>query len=258
MILALAQRWLEGSIRGLGQVGLFSFEAVHSLLTRKSSWRDLVYQLHFIGVKSQSVVLITGAFTGMVLCAQTYFQFHKVKMDTATLAVVSVSMCSELGPVLTALMVVGRVGAAMAAELGTMRVTEQIDALRTLATHPTDYLVVPRLVATLIALPLLTAEAIVVGIAASYVVGVYLLKIDATYAWANMIKYSYAQDVVTGLTKAFIFGGITAMISCYKGMNCGQGAEGVGRATTEAVVYASISILISNFFLTLLLTRLLA
>jgi phospholipid/cholesterol/gamma-HCH transport system permease protein len=138
-----------------------------------------------------------------------------------------------------------------------MRVTEQIDALRTLATHPTDYLVVPRLTATLIALPLLTAEAIVVGIAASYVVGVYLLKIDATYAWANMIKYSQAEDVVTGLIKALIFGGITAMVSCYKGMNCGQGAEGVGRATTEAVVYASISILISNFFLTLLLTRLL-
>jgi phospholipid/cholesterol/gamma-HCH transport system permease protein len=258
MILALAQRWLGDSIRGLGQVGLFSFEAFRSLLTRKTGWRDLVYQLHFIGVKSQSVVLITGAFTGMVLCAQTYFQFHKVKMDTATLAVVSVSMCSELGPVLTALMVVGRVGAAMAAELGTMRVTEQIDALRTLATHPTDYLVVPRLVATLVALPLLTAEAIVVGIAASYVVGVFLLKIDATYAWANMIKYSHAQDVVTGLIKAFIFGGITAIISCYKGMHCGQGAEGVGRATTEAVVYASISILIINFFLTLLLTRLLA
>jgi phospholipid/cholesterol/gamma-HCH transport system permease protein len=209
-------------------------------------------------VKSQSVVLITGAFTGMVLCAQTYFQFHKVKMDTATLAVVSVSMSSELGPVLTALMVVGRVGASMAAELGTMRVTEQIDALRTLATHPTDYLVVPRLVATLMALPLLTAESIVVGIGAAYVVGVYLLGIDATYAWANMIKYSQAQDVLTGLSKALIFGGIIATVACYKGMNCGQGAEGVGRATTEAVVYASISILISNFFLTLLLTRLLS
>src|SRR5438046_5684028 len=112
-----------------------------------------MYQIHFIGVKSQSVVLITGAFTGMVLCAQTYFQFHKVKMDTATLAVVSVSMCSELGPVLTALMVAGRVGASMAAELGTMKVTEQIDALRTLATHPVDYLVVPRLLALFFTLP---------------------------------------------------------------------------------------------------------
>jgi phospholipid/cholesterol/gamma-HCH transport system permease protein len=258
MIRVMARQWLADGIQGLGQMVLFFAEAVHSLFTRRMSWRDVLHQLHFVGVKSQSVVLITGAFTGMVLCAQTYFQFHKVKMDTATLAVVSVSMSSELGPVLTALMVVGRVGAAMAAELGTMRVTEQIDALRTLATHPTDYLVVPRLLATLLALPLLTAESIVIGIAASYVVGIGLLKIDATYAWANMIKYSHSQDVITGLTKALIFGGITATVSCYKGMNCGQGAEGVGRATTEAVVYASISILISNFFLTLLLTRLLA
>ena len=257
MIQGLAKQWLVDGIQGLGQMAFFFLEALRSLFTRKPSWRDVVYQLYFIGVKSQSVVLITGAFTGMVLCAQTYFQFHKVKMDTATLAVVSVSMSSELGPVLTALMVVGRVGAAMAAELGTMRVTEQIDALRTLATHPVDYLVVPRLLATLIALPLLTAESVVVGIAAGYVVGVYLLKIDPAYAWANMIKYSHAEDVVTGLIKALVFGGITAVVSCYKGMNCGQGAEGVGRATTEAVVYASISILISNFFLTLLLTRLL-
>lgn len=258
MTRSVAKRWLTDGVQGLGQIALFFAEAVRSLFTRKLSWRDVVYQLHFIGVKSQSVVLITGAFTGMVLCAQTYFQFHKVKMDTATLAVVSVSMSSELGPVLTALMVVGRVGAAMAAELGTMRVTEQIDALRTLATHPTDYLVVPRLLATIIALPLLTAESIVVGIAAAYVVGVHLLKIDATYAWANMIKYSQAEDVLAGLSKALIFGGITATVACFKGMNCGQGAEGVGRATTEAVVSASIAILISNFFLTLLLTSLLA
>jgi phospholipid/cholesterol/gamma-HCH transport system permease protein len=258
MIRVLAKRWLADGIEGLGQISLLFVEAVQSLFTRQPSWRDITYQLYFIGVKSQSVVLVTGAFTGMVLCAQTYFQFHKVKMDTATLAVVSVSMSSELGPVLTALMVVGRVGAAIAAELGTMRVTEQIDALRTLATHPTDYLVVPRLVAMLIAMPLLTAESVVMGIAAAYVVGVYLLHIDPTYAWANMIKYSHAQDVVTGLIKALIFGGITATISCYKGMNCGEGAEGVGRATTEAVVYASISILITNFFLTLFLARLLA
>jgi phospholipid/cholesterol/gamma-HCH transport system permease protein len=258
MIRALAKQWLTDGIQGLGQMTLLCVEAVQSMFRHRPNWRDTVYQLYFIGVKSQSVVLITGAFTGMVLCAQTYFQFHKVKMDTATLAVVSVSMSSELGPVLTALMVVGRVGAAMAAELGTMRVTEQIDALRTLATHPTDYLVVPRLLATLIAMPLLTAESVVVGITASYLVGVFLLRIDSTYAWANMIRYSHAQDVITGLTKALIFGGITATVSCYKGMNCGQGAEGVGRATTEAVVYSSISILISNFFLTLFLTRLLS
>src|ERR1041385_6762737 len=118
MIRALAKQWLVEAIQGFGQLGLFFAETAQSLFTRKLSGRDLVYQLYFIGVKSQSVVLITGAFTGMVLCAQTYFQFHKVKMDTATLAVVSVSMSSELGPVLTALMVVGRVGAAVAADPG--------------------------------------------------------------------------------------------------------------------------------------------
>jgi phospholipid/cholesterol/gamma-HCH transport system permease protein len=192
----------------------------------------------------------------MVLAAQTYLQFHKVKMDTATLAVVSVSMCSELGPVLTGLMVAGRVGAAIAAEIGTMKVTEQIDALRTLATHPVDYLVVPRLVALHIALPLLTAEAIAIGIGAGYFVGGVLYGVDRTYLWANMLKYTDVGDVIIGMIKAFMFGGMVALIGCYKGMNCGEGAEGVGRATTEAVVYSSIAILISNFFLTLSLSQL--
>ncbi|MGA2656105.1 MAG: ABC transporter permease [Verrucomicrobiota bacterium] len=245
--------WLEG----LGQLTLLAKEAVLSLFTFRVAWRDLLYQVYFIGVKSQSVVLVTGAFTGMVLSAQTYLQFHKVKMDTATLAVVSISMCSELGPVLTGLMVAGRVGAAIAAELGTMRVTEQIDALRTLATHPVDYLVVPRLLALHLVLPLLTAEAIVVGIGSGFVVGVYLYGIDPTYLWANAQKYTTSEHVTIGLIKAVIFGGIVGLIGCYKGMSCGEGAQGVGRATTEAVVYSSITILISNFFLTLTLSRVL-
>lgn len=245
--------WLEG----LGRLTLLARDAFASLFRKKVAWRDLLYQLYFVGIKSQSVVLITGAFTGMVLGAQTYFQFHKVKMDTATLAVVSVSMCSELGPVLTGLMVAGRVGAAIAAELGSMRVTEQIDALRTLATHPVDYLVVPRLVALHVALPILTMESIAIGIGASYIVGVYLLGIDPTYSWVNMVRYTDPQDVIVGLVKAVIFGGIIAIIGCYKGMCCGEGAEGVGRATTEAVVYSSITILISNFFLTMTLGQML-
>ena len=248
-------KWISDWLEGLGRLTLLAKEALGSLFTFKVAWGDFLYQVYFIGVKSQSVVLITGAFTGMVLGAQTYFQFHKVKMDTATLAVVSVSMCSELGPVLTGLMVAGRVGAAIAAELGTMRVTEQIDALRTLATHPVDYLVVPRLLALYAALPLLTAESIALGIAAGYVVGVYLLGIDPTYLWYNMLKYTGTSDVAIGLIKAFIFGGIVAIIGCYKGMYCGEGAEGVGRATTEAVVYSSITILITNFFLTLTLGK---
>jgi len=249
--MGVPRKWIAESLEGLGQFSLLARDAFASLFTFKVAWRDLVYQIYFVGVKSQSVVLITGAFTGMVLGAQTFFQFHKVKMDTATLAVVSVSMCSELGPVLTGLMVAGRVGAAIAAELGTMKVTEQIDALRTLATHPVDYLVVPRLVALHLALPLLTAESIAIGIISGYIVGVHLLGIDPTYSWANMVKYTQAADVTIGMIKALIFGGIVAIVGCYKGMFCGDGAEGVGHATTEAVVYSSITILISNFFLTL-------
>jgi phospholipid/cholesterol/gamma-HCH transport system permease protein len=252
-----ANRRITESLAGLGQITLLAKEAVLSLLKGRVSWRDLLYQIYFVGVKSQAVVLITGAFTGMVLGAQTYFQFHKVKMDTATLAVVGVSMCSELGPVLTALMVAGRVGAAIAAEIGTMRVTEQIDALRTLATHPVDYLVVPRILAGLIALPLLTAESISIGIAAGYFVGVKLLDIDPTYSWAHLLKYTGDTDVMIGLIKAFIYGGILTLVGCYKGMTCELGAKGVGRATTEAVVYSSIAILITNFFLTMLLERIL-
>ncbi len=248
-------KWITEWLEGLGRLTLLAKEAISSLFTLKVAWRDLLYQIYFVGVKSQSVVLITGAFTGMVLGAQTYFQFHRVKMDTATLAVVSVAMCSELGPVLTGLMVAGRVGAAFAAELGTMRVTEQIDALRTLATHPVDYLVVPRLVALHIALPLLTVEAIALGIGAGYVVGVGLLGIDPAYSWYNMLRYTSPSDIVVGLIKALVFGGIVALIGCYKGLCCGEGAEGVGRATTEAVVYSSITILITNFFLTLTLGK---
>ncbi len=250
-------KWIAEWLEGLGSITILVKESVASLFTFKVTWRDLLYQIYFVGVKSQSVIVITGAFTGMVLSAQTYLQFHKVKMDTATLAVVSVSMCSELGPVLTGLMVAGRVGAAIAAELGTMRVTEQIDALRTLATHPVDYLVVPRLVALGLALPLLTAEAIAIGISAGYLVGVYFYGIDPTYSWYNMLRYTNTSDVAIGLSKSVIFGGIIAMISCYKGMSCGEGAEGVGRATTEAVVYSSITLLITNFFLTLTLNEVL-
>lgn len=248
---------LEYWIRGLGRLTILLMEVGKSLFTQRFNWEGFMQQMHFIGVKSQSVVLITGAFTGMVLCAQTYFQFHKVHMDSATLAVVSVSMCSELGPVLTALMVAGRVGAAMAAELGTMKVTEQIDALRTLATHPVDYLVVPRLLSTVIAMPLLTVEAISIGIGAAYAIGVGLLDIEAAYSWAYVVKYTDANEVYTGIIKATIFGLTIALIGCYKGLFCEGGAEGVGKATTEAVVYSSITVLMSNFFLTLLLNRLL-
>jgi phospholipid/cholesterol/gamma-HCH transport system permease protein len=239
----------------LGEIFQLLVEALQSLRQRRPSWRDFLYQLQFIGVKSQSVVITTGAATGMVLCAQTFLQFHKVKMDTATGAVVSIGMSSELGPVLAALMLTGRVGAAMTAELGTMKVTEQIDALRTLAAHPVDTLVVPRFLALLASAPLLTAQSVVVGIISSWLVGVHLLGIDSAYYLVNMTRYTDPADVLTGLIKSVVFGAIIAVVSCYKGLTCQGGAEGVGKATTEAVVVASISILITNFFLTLFLSR---
>jgi phospholipid/cholesterol/gamma-HCH transport system permease protein len=242
----------------LGQLSVLFWETVQAFFKKKLSFSDFLYQLYFIGIKSQSVVLITGGFTGMVLAYQTYLQFHKVRMDTATMAVVSVSMCSQLGPVLTGLMVAGRVGASIAAELGTMKVTEQIDALRTLATHPVDFLVLPRVTACTLALPILTAEAIAIGIGAGITVTTYLMKVDPTYTWSNMIKYTVPNHLYAGLVKATVFGAIISVVSCYKGMSCGEGAEGVGRATTQAVVIASISILISNFFLTLFLGKILA
>ena len=248
----LIREWLGG----IGAIAIFCREIISSLSHARLAFGDLVYQIFFVGVKSQSVVLITGAFTGLVLCAQTYFQFHKFKADPATLAVVSVGMASELGPVLTALMVAGRVGAAIAAELGTMRVTEQIDALRTLAAHPIDYLVLPRTLATVIALPLLTAEAVALGILAAFGLGVLVFDIDFGNAFWNMLRYTGAGDFLRGFIKAGVFGAVIAVVGCYKGMNCPQGAEGVGKATTEAVVYSSIAILIGNFALTMILTKL--
>src|SRR6202047_948897 len=162
-------------VQYLGELVLLAADTFRSIFTHKLRWKLFLNQVVEIGLLSQLVVVITGAFTGAVFSAQTFFQFNKLGMGSAVGAVVSVSMCSELGPVLTALMVAGRVGASMAAELGTMKVTEQIDALRTLATHPVDFLVVPRLLASLTTLPLLTMESIAVGIFSGYLVGVFLL-----------------------------------------------------------------------------------
>jgi phospholipid/cholesterol/gamma-HCH transport system permease protein len=253
----LTRHFVADLLEFAGGMALLARESVRSLFISRVSGKEVVRQIYFVGVKSQSVVLITGAFTGMVMCAQTYFQFHKIKMDTATLAVVAVSMASELGPVLTSLMVAGRIGSSISAEIGTMKVTEQIDALRTLAAHPVDYLVVPRMIAILIAMPLLTAESISIGIWSGYMIGVHLLHIDPAYLWHNTSHYTEPVDMLMGFIKSLWFGAIIGMVGCYKGLNCAQGAEGVGKSTTESVVYASITILISNFFLTLMLQRIL-
>ena len=235
----------------IGDVVMLAVETIGAAFGNKVRWRLFLQQLVEVGLQSQVVVMITGAFTGAVFAAQTYFQFNKRGMGSAVGAVVSVSICRELGPVLTALMVTGRVGAAMSAEIGTMKVTEQIDALRALAVHPLDYLVVPRAMAMIVSMPLLVAESVGIGIAAGYFVAIFLLEVNGTYYVANMVRWTQMRDIIMALSKAFVFGLVIVFISCHKGLTASEGAVGVGRATTEAVVNASLAVLISNFFLTM-------
>jgi phospholipid/cholesterol/gamma-HCH transport system permease protein len=235
----------------LGELVLLAADTFRSIFTHKLRWKLFLNQVVEIGLLSQLVVIITGAFTGAVFSAQTFFQFNKLGMGSAVGAVVSVSLCRELAPVLTALMVAGRVGAAMSAEIGTMKVTEQIDALRALAVYPVDYLVVPRVLAMMVSMPLLVAECIAVGIAAGYLVAIFMLDINGTYYMANMVRWTRSRDIIMGLSKAFCFGILIVFISCQKGLSTREGAVGVGRATTEAVVNSSLAVLVCNFFLTM-------
>ena len=235
----------------IGELVVLAGETFASIVRQKIRWRLFMNQMVEIGLNSQLVVVITGGFTGAVFAAQTFFQFNKLGMGSAVGAVVSVSLFRELGPVLTALMVTGRVGAAMSAEIGTMKVTEQIDALRALAVHPVDYLVVPRTLAMMVSMPLLVAECIAVGIASGYFVAITLLDVSGTYYVANMVRWTLMRDVVMAMSKASVFALLIVLISCHKGLTTHEGAVGVGRATTEAVVNGSLAVLIVNFFLTM-------
>jgi phospholipid/cholesterol/gamma-HCH transport system permease protein len=199
------------------------------------------------------VVIVTGAFTGAVFSAQSYYKFNQLGLESAVGALVSVAMCRELAPVLTGLMVAGRVGAAMAAEIGTMKVTEQIDALRALAVHPVDYLVTPRVIATLVSLPLLIAESIAFGIAASALITVLYFQVPVAWFWKHLAYHTELQDIAIGMIKGFVFGLIIVVVSCHQGLVAKNGAVGVGRGTTSAVVLSSLFILVTNFFLTILL-----
>jgi phospholipid/cholesterol/gamma-HCH transport system permease protein len=215
--------------------------------------RDILKQMEFIGVDSVLVVVITGTFTGAVLALQSYYGFRKFGAEGLVGATVALSMTRELGPVLTSLMVTGRAGSAMAAELGSMRVTEQIDALVVMALNPVKYLIVPRVVASLIMLPILTIISDFVGIVGGYLVGVKLLGINEGAFISKIIKHVEFEDIYNGLIKAAVFGIILSVASCYKGFYTKGGAEGVGRSTTEAVVLSSVTILIVDYLLTSLL-----
>jgi len=215
--------------------------------------REPLSQMEEIGVRSIPVVVITAAFTGMVLALQSFTGFRRFNAETLVGTVVALSVTRELGPVLTGLMVSGRVGSAMAAELGTMRVTEQIDALHTLATNPVKYLIVPRFLASLIMFPILVVFADIIGIMGGYFVSVKILGTNPTIYIRRTWDYLELNDIYSGLLKACVFGMIMATISCYQGFYTEGGAEGVGRATTRAVVLSSLLILISNYFITALL-----
>jgi phospholipid/cholesterol/gamma-HCH transport system permease protein len=238
----------------LGEVGKLAGSVVDSLRHGKIRSRLVLAQVAETGFRSQPVVIVTGAFTGAVLAAQALFQFKPLGMETGGGALVSVAMLRELGPSVTALMLAGRVGAAMAAEIGTMKVTEQIDALRSMDVHPIDYLVTPRFLAMVIAMPLLIAESAAFGILASLAVGTGPFQVNGAYWLNQMHLHTDGSDVVIAMTKGLIFGMLIVILSCHQGLKASQGAVGVGRGTTRAMVYSSLAILIVNFFLTILLS----
>jgi len=214
---------------------------------------ELVRQMVVVGVNSIPVVFLTTLFTGMVLALQGYHAFSKFNATSLVGSVVALSLMQELSPVLSALMVTGRVGSAMAAEIGSMRITEQIDALKALATEPVQYLFVPRVLASVLMLPLLVVVGDVVGIFGGYFVAVHLLGSNPVTYYENSFEHVDMNDFTSGLIKAAVFGLIFSVVACVRGYYTTGGAEGVGRSTTQAVVVASLAILLSDFFLTRLL-----
>jgi len=241
------------SVEELGRIILLFLSVLSWMIRPPWRLRNIFKQMEFVGVRSIFVVVLTGMFTGMVMALQGYHGFRMFSAESMVGSAVALGMTRELGPVLTSLMVTARAGSAMAAELGTMKVTEQIDALYVMAANPVQYLIVPRIIAGVIMVPLLTVVSDFVGILGGYFVGVQILNINSGLFMKNMIKMVELNDIYSGLIKAACFGLILSLVGCYKGFNTTGGAEGVGRATTEAVVLASITILISDYFLTALM-----
>jgi phospholipid/cholesterol/gamma-HCH transport system permease protein len=252
MISALKRRSLN-MLEMLGEYIFFLLDVTHAAIRRPCSWNLIREQLYHLGVMSFSVVAITGFTTGFVLAAQSFYQLGEKGLAGVTGVLVAKSMITELGPILTALMVTGRVGASMCAELGTMKVTEQIDALKSMAIDPNAYLVAPRFIAGFVMIPLLTIFSIVMGIFGGYLIAASYFHMPSTTFLEPMKVHISSFDIATGLIKAFVFGVLLVTVCCFKGMKTTGGAAGVGRSTTQSVVTSYVLILLSDFFLTMLL-----
>jgi phospholipid/cholesterol/gamma-HCH transport system permease protein len=234
----------------LGHMSIFTAQSLLHTLKPPYYPKLILRQFIDIGYYSLPVVGLTTLFTGMVLALQSYSGFSRFNAEGAVATVVILSITRELAPVLAGLMVAGRVGAAMAAEIGTMKVTEQIDALRTLATNPLSYLIAPRLIAGLLMLPILVLVGDIIGVFGGYLISIYKLGFNPANYLQQSWNFLESMDVISGLVKAAVFGFIVALMGCYHGFHSERGAQGVGRATTNAVVSSSILILIFNYVLT--------
>lgn len=246
-------RTTTGVIEDLGEFCMLFGQTLAWSVRPPYRVRLLLGAMDFVGFGSLFIVLLTGFFTGAVFAYQSAYAFRLFQGETLVGATVALALTRELGPVLTGLMVAGRVASAMATEIGTMRVTEQIDAMRTMAVNPVQYLIVPRVVATTLLLPILTLLFDFVGILGAYVVGVGLLDIDFGPFDRRIRDIVQPIDIINGVSKAFAFGALISFIGCYKGYNAAGGAKGVGEATTSAVVTSSIAIFFVDYFLTVLM-----
>lgn len=241
--------WFAEQMVAFGDWTLFALRAASGVTGRAFSRGDLLRACVEVGSNSVGVVAVTGLFIGMVLAVQTYGQFHAIGLETSLGAVIHVSVVRELGPVLAATMLAGRVGSAMAAELATMRVTEQIDALACLGVDPVKFLAGPRFLAALLMIPLLTVIADLTGLAGSSAICLQIYGIDSHHYWRHTREYVKIWDLVVGMTKATVFGGVLSLIACHRGFHSKAGAAGVGRAATEAFVFSFVAILAIDFVL---------
>jgi len=257
-VLSFTQRTGRAGIEALNEFGaawIYLSQILIRVFSPPFRFRLIVHQVHAIGVESVPVIVLVGIFTGAVLAVQGEYTLAQFGATAYTSSAIALSLIRELGPVLTALMVIGRAGSAMTAELGIMKISEQVDALRSMAVDPMRYLIVPRFVAGIIAMPLLTAVFDIVGIAGGYIVGIQTLDLSSGTFMTQMIKSVKDVDIISGFVKSVAFGFCFGWICSYKGWTCGFGAVGVNRATTQSVVTASVVVLVLDYFLTSILTQ---